>query len=167
MHLRPAVAALTLSCLPIFAVAEDASEQTRDEMNRHQEELKNQRADIEYNRRRAVEGNLQLAPAEAEAFWGLYNSYRAEAEPIDTDALALSLDLAHSLERAAMSEEQARELQGRVFGIEERRQRLKETYVQRIAKEVSPVRSLRFLQIESQLDALALVQTGRSVPLAE
>ena len=50
---------------------------------------------------------------------------------------------------------------------QERRQRLKETYVQRIAKEVSPVRSLRFLQIESQLDALALVQTGRSVPLAE
>ncbi|MFV3303726.1 transcriptional regulator [Pseudomonas sp. NY15181] len=167
MHLRPAVATLTLSCLPLFAFADATSEQTRDEMNQHQEEIKNQLADVEYNRRRVVERNIQLAPAEAEAFWGVYNDYRAEADKADTDALALDLDFFRSLQKGTVSEDQARELQRRVFELEDRRQQLKETYVSRIAKEVSPIRALRFLQIENQLDALALIQTTRSLPLAE
>lgn len=167
MHFRPAVAALAFSCLPLFAFADEVSEKTSDEMKRHREEIKTQLSDVEYNRRRVVERNIQLAPAEVEAFWGIYNSYRAEADKIDTDALALSLDFVRSLERGSVGEEQARDLQKRVFELEDRRQQLKETYVTRVAKEVSPVRALRFLQIESQLDALALIQTNRSLPLAE
>ncbi|TLX78638.1 transcriptional regulator [Pseudomonas nicosulfuronedens] len=167
MHFRPAVAALAFGCLPFFAFADEVSEKTRDEMKRHQEEIKTQLSDVEYNRRRVVERNIQLAPAEAEAFWGIYNIYRAEADKVDTDALALSLDFVRSLERGSVGEEQARDLQKRVFDLEDRRQQLKETYVTRVAKEVSPVRALRFLQIESQLDALALIQTNRSLPLAE
>lgn len=167
MHLRPAVAALTLSCLPLFAMADDASEQTRDELNRHQEEIKNQLADVEYNRRRVVERNIQLAPAEAETFWGIYNNYRGEADKLDTEALALGLDFVRSLQQGTVSEDQALGLQMRVFRLEDRRQQLKETYVERISKEVSPVRALRFLQIETQLDAMALIQTNRSLPLAE
>lgn len=167
MHLRPAVAALTLSCLPLFACAEEVGEQTRNEMEKHQEEIKNQLADVEYNRRRVVERNIQLAPAEVESFWRIYNDYRSEAGKVDTQALALDLDFVRSLQQGSVSEDQARILQKRVFELEDRRQQLKETYVARIAKDVSPVRALRFLQIESQLDALALIQTTRSLPLAQ
>ncbi|WP_152225860.1 transcriptional regulator [Pseudomonas sp. SCB32] len=167
MHFGPAVAALTFSCLPLFAAAEEASEQARDEMSQHQEEIKNQLADVEYNRRRVMDRNIQLAPAEAEPFWAIYNSYRGEADKVDTDAMALSLDFVRSLQAGTVGEDQAQDLQMRVFQLEDRRQKLKETYVGRISKEVSPVRALRFLQIETQLDALALIQTNRSLPLAE
>jgi len=167
MHLRPAVAVLTLSCLPLFVSAEEASERTRDEMESHQEEIKNQLADVEYNRRRVVERNIELAPAEAERFWGIYNDYRNEAGKVDIQALALDLDFVRSLQRGSVSEEQAHELQKRVFELEDRRQQLKESFVSRIAKEVSPVRALRFLQIETQLDALALIQNSRSLPLVQ
>jgi len=71
MYLRSAIAALTLGSMPLLACAEDASERTRDEMEKHQEEIKNQLADVEYNRRRVVERNIELAPAEAERFWGI------------------------------------------------------------------------------------------------
>lgn len=81
--------------------------------------------------------------------------------------MALDLDFVRSLQQGAVSEEQARGLQARVFELEDRRQQLKETYVTRIAKEVSPVRALRFLQIEIQLDAMAQIQTSRSLPLAQ
>lgn len=167
MYLRSAIAALTLDSMPLLACAEDASERTRDEMEKHQEEIKNQLADVEYNRRRVVERNIELAPAEAERFWGIYNDYRSEAAKADTQALALDLDFVRSLQQGAVSEEQARGLQARVFELEDRRQQLKETYVTRIAKEVSPVRALRFLQIEIQLDAMAQIQTSRSLPLAQ
>ncbi|WP_448682835.1 transcriptional regulator [Pseudomonas nicosulfuronedens] len=167
MHFRPAIAAITLSCLPLFAVADDTTQQTRDELNQHQEEIKNQQADVEYNRRRVVERNIQLAPAEAEAFWAIYNSYRSEADKLATQSLALELDFARALEKGEVAEDEARQLQMRVFQLEDQNQKLKETYVERLSKEVSPVRALRFLQIETQLDAIALVQTARSLPLAE
>lgn len=167
MHLRCAVAALTLSSLPLLACADDASERTRDEMEAHREEIRTELGDVEYNRRQVVERNIQLAPSEAEHFWGVYNDYRSEAAKVDTQALALDLDFVRILQQGAVSEEQARSLQARVFELEDRRQQLKETYATRIAREVSPVRALRFLQIETQLDAVAQIQTARSLPLAQ
>jgi hypothetical protein len=167
MHFRPAVAALTLICLPLFAFADETSDRTHEEMKEHQEEIKNQLADVDYNRRRVVERNIELAPAEAESFWAVYNAYRSEADKLDTEALALSLDFVGGLKDGAVTEEQARDLQRRAFDLEDRRQQLKKSYVDRIAKEVSPIRALRFLQIETQLDAIALLQSNRSLPLAE
>ncbi|QRY79460.1 transcriptional regulator [Pseudomonas sp. PDNC002] len=167
MSLRPTVAAIALGCLPLFVDADEENQQTRSEMEQHQEEIRNELADVEYNRRRVVARNIQLAPAEEEPFWAIYNSYRDEAGKVDTDALALNLDFLQSLKSGSVSEDQARELQMRVFQLEDRREALKQTYVERIAKEVSPVRALRFLQIEAQLDAIALLQTTRSLPLAE
>ncbi|MDN6858772.1 transcriptional regulator [Pseudomonas sp. CAN2814] len=167
MYLRSVLASLTLGSLSLFAFADDSNEQTRKVMTQHQEEIRNQIADVEYNRRQVIERNIQLAPAEAEAFWGIYNSYRAEADKLAGESIALEMDFVEALQKGSVGEDQARQLQARVFQLEDRNQKLKETYVERISKEVSPVRALRFLQIETQLDAIAQVQTNRALPLAQ
>ncbi|MCY1263638.1 hypothetical protein D3C76_662260 [compost metagenome] len=169
MQLRPALAFCALLGLPLAASAADPQPSTSQVMSEHKQEIQNTLADIDYKRRRIVEANMGLAAGESEAFWRIYNSYRTEVEKLNKGTLAIILDYAraYNAHQGDITDDQAKKLQERVLDLQEDKQELKEKYVERMAKEVSPKRSLRFLQIEDQLDAVALIETSREIPLVE
>ena len=121
----------------------------------------------DYKRKQIVEANMALTAQEGEAFWPVYNSYRTEADKLSKDAIALLLDYARAYGEGSVSDESAGKLQERLLELRENQLELKEKYAKRIAKEVSPKRSLRFLQIEEQLDAISLLANTSDIPLVE
>lgn len=152
--------------LPLAAHAEDAPN-SKQVMEQHKQAINNRIADIDYKRKRIVEANMKLTPQETEKFWPIYNSYRTEADKLSKQTLAIIIDYANSYNTGSVSNDDAVKLQKQVLELQDDKQDLKEKYLKRIAKEVSPQRALRFLQIEDQLDAMALLEVSREIPLAE
>ena len=152
--------------LPVAAHAEDAPN-SKQVMEQHKQAINNRIADIDYKRKRIVEANMKLTPQETEKFWPIYNSYRTEADKLSKQTLAIIIDYANSYNTGSVSNDDAAKLQKQVLELQDDKQDLKEKYLKRIAKEVSPQRALRFLQIEDQLDAMALLEVSREIPLAE
>jgi hypothetical protein len=136
-------------------------------MQENKSVIQNRIADIDYKRKQIVEANMALTAQEGEAFWPVYNSYRTEADKLSKDAIALLLDYTRAYGEGSVSDESAGKLQERLLELRENQLELKEKYAKRIAKEVSPKRSLRFLQIEEQLDAISLLANTSDIPLVE
>ncbi|QJP07171.1 transcriptional regulator [Pseudomonas multiresinivorans] len=152
--------------LPLAVHAEDTPSSSQ-VMEQHKQAINNRIADIDYKRKRIVEANMKLTPQETEKFWPIYNSYRTEADKLSKQTLAIIIDYANSYNTGSVSNDDAAKLQKQVLELQDDRQELKEKYLKRIAKEVSPQRALRFLQVEDQLDAMALLEVSREIPLAE
>ncbi|MBM7062453.1 transcriptional regulator [Pseudomonas sp. UL073] len=164
---KAATLALLLgAAAPLCAVAGDAAS-TQQIMKEYKSSIQNQIADIDYKRKQIVEAAMGLDAKEGEAFWPVYNSYRTEADKLSKDAIALLLDYAKAYNSGSVDDATAKKLQEQMLDLQEDRQELKEKYVERVAKEVSPKRSLRWLQIENQLDAISLLANTREVPLVE
>lgn len=157
---------LAFASLPLFAAEGDAPN-TKQVMQEHKAVIQNRLADIDYKRKQIVEANMALTVPEGEAFWPVYNSYRTEADKLSKDAIALLLDYARDYGQGSVSDESAAKLQERLLDLRKDQLALKAKYANRIAKEVSPKRSLRFLQIEEQLDAISLLANTSDIPLVE
>ncbi|AYC31053.1 transcriptional regulator [Pseudomonas cavernae] len=166
MFKASALALLVSTALPLFAVAGDAAS-TQQIMKEYKSSIQNQIADIDYKRKQIVEAAMVLDAKEGEAFWPVYNSYRTEADKLSKGAIALLLDYAKAYNANSIDDATAAKLQEQLLDLQEDRQELKEKYAQRVAKEVSSKRSLRWLQIEDQLDAISLLANTREVPLVE
>lgn len=166
MRIRPTIALTALLSLPLFAVADDQPS-TQQVMSEHKAEIDNHLANIDYKRKRIVEANMKLTSDEANVFWPIYNTYRSEAEKLSKEHLALIFDYAKAYNTGKVSDDAAKDLLKRAEKLQDERQDLRSKYIERIAKDVSPTRAMRFLQIETQLDAMALLDLAREVPLAE
>ena len=166
MRLHPALALCAALALPLAAHADDTPSSSQ-VMEQHKQAINNRIADIDYKRKRLVEANMKLTPQEGEKFWPIYNSYRTEADKLSKKTLSIIIDYAGAYNTGAVSNDEATKLQKQVLELQDDKQDLKEKYVKRIAKEVSATRALRFLQIEDQLDAMALLEVTREIPLAD
>ncbi|UVE18030.1 transcriptional regulator [Pseudomonas sp. LS44] len=164
MFKRSSLALLAFVSLPLLAAEQPSTKQV---MKDHKAAIQNQIADIDYKRKQITEAGMQLNGAEGEKFWPIYNSYRTEADKLSKEAITLVLDYAKSYNSNTVDDATAAKLQERLFDLQEDKLELKEKYAKRVAKEVSPLRSLRFVQIEDQLDAISLLANTRDIPLAE
>ncbi|HHZ9588766.1 TPA: transcriptional regulator [Pseudomonas aeruginosa] len=167
MSLRPTLALLALISLPLMAAQNDPQPSSKELMKEHQAQIQNDLADVDYKRKRIVEANMNLTDQEGEKFWPIYNTYRTESDKLSKETLKLLLDYAQAYNSGNVSDDQASKLIERVDDLQEDRLELRDKYVKRIAKNVSPKRAMRFLQIEIQLDAIATLEIGRQVPLVE
>ncbi|WP_374439484.1 transcriptional regulator [Pseudomonas panipatensis] len=168
MRLRSTLALCALLATPLLASADDQTNASgQDVLKEHKAEIQNRLADIDYKRKRIVEANMGLSDKEGEAFWPIYNTYRTEADKLSHESLGLLADYAKSYNTGKVSDQDASKLIKRVEDLQSRRLDLRNKYVARIAKTVSPTRAMRFLQIETQLDAMMVLDVGSQVPLAE
>ncbi|MFC2973136.1 transcriptional regulator [Azotobacter bryophylli] len=165
MKLRSALAACALLSLPLLAVAQDSPGQQAIRENKAM--IQSRLADLDSERKALVEDNMDLDEVEGAKFWPIYNSYRTEADKLSLEHLAILMDYASAYNQGAVTDAEARELQKRSLELEEERLELKEKYLKRIAKEVSPRRALRFLQIENRLNAMTVMAISQEVPLAQ
>ncbi|MGH8433965.1 MAG: transcriptional regulator [Pseudomonas sp.] len=166
MFKRSSLALLVCVSLPLFAAAGDAAS-TKEVMKEHKSAIQNQIADIDYKRKEIVEANMGLGAKEGEAFWPIYNTYRTEADKLSKEAIALVLDYAKAYNSGPVDADTAGKLREKWLDLEEDRSELKEKYSDRVAKEVSPPLALRWLQVETQLDAISLLANTRNIPLVE
>lgn len=117
----------------------------------------------EADRQALVTANLDFTAAESEQFWPVYRDYRAEVSKT-TDRL-IAVIKSYSEAYPNVSDEQAKRLVKEHLAIESDRVKLKQKYVKRFGKVLPAVKVARVLQVESKLDAVAVVEISAQIPL--
>lgn len=117
----------------------------------------------EADRQALVTANVEFTNAESEQFWPVYREYRAEVAKT-TDRL-LAVIKTYADEYPNVSDEQAKNLIKEHLAIEADRVKLKQKYVKRFAKVLPNVKVARVIQVESKLDAVAIVELSAQIPL--
>lgn len=106
---------------------------------------------------------MQFTDAEAKAFWPLYDQYRAEMEKIGTKIRNQLLDLA-TLYPDIPAEVAMKGLKD-TLALEKQQAALRATHVTKIAKVLSPVKALRFAQVDLRLEFATRLKVAANVPL--
>jgi len=122
-------------------------------------------ADLETDRQAIVTAGMGLSDADAEKFWPVYKSYRAEVEGFKQRTL--NLIKAYAENYGSLTNEQAAALIKDYMELDADRSKARNKYVKKMQKELNPVLAMRFLQIENKLDAIVSFGLAAQIPLAE
>ena len=129
------------------------------------DEIEMVRSIVRIERKAAVEQAMQLAPAESQAFWTIYNEYEAERTKINDRTVKVITDYAAVY--PDVGDERAQMLLEEAFDVDADHLTLKKKYARRFAKVMSPSRVARFFQIERKLDAVQNLSIAEQIPLID
>lgn len=127
------------------------------------DEIEMVRSMVRIERKALVEQEMQLAPAESQAFWSVYNDYEAERTKINDRTVKVITDYAAAY--PDVSNTQAETLLDEAFDVDADLLSLKQKYARRFAKVLAPARVARFFQIERKLDAVQNLSIAEQIPL--
>ncbi len=127
--------------------------------------IKMLRAEIGQDRRDIVAAAMLLTTSEGEIFWPLYDQYRAEEHQLWDRKVRLISDFMAN--RESMSEEQAAKLTQDAIAIEKKKISIKEEYVSKMSKVLSPRTVARFFQIDNKLDTVVDAALAGKIPLIQ
>ena len=129
------------------------------------DEIEMVRSLVRMERKAAVEQAMQLAPAESQAFWTVYNEYEAERTRVNNRAVKVVTDYAAAYPE--VGDARAQTLLAESFAADSDLLKLKKTYAKRFAKVLPPTRVARFFQIERKLDAVQNLSVAEQIPLID
>jgi hypothetical protein len=118
---------------------------------------------VRIERKALVEQEMQLAPAESQAFWSVYNDYEAERTKINDRTVKVITDYAAAY--PDVGDARAEALLDEAFEVDSDLLSLKHKYARRFAKVLAPARVARFFQIERKLDAVQNLEIAEQIPL--
>jgi hypothetical protein len=129
------------------------------------EELRDLQEEILEGRDAIVKANLILTDAEGQAFWPVYEEYRAAADAIQERQAGLVEAYAANFE--TMSEPKAEAFLKEWLAIDRADLEMREDYAERIRKVLPARKAIRFFQVESKLDAIMDLEATLRIPLVE
>jgi hypothetical protein len=110
-----------------------------------------------------VAENLQLTASEAKAFWPVYERYQDELFLLRMRSLKLIKDYVASYEK--MTDSTAEKLLSEYMTIETLGPKLREAYLPKFRKVLSPVKTARYYQIENKIQAALYYELAQKIPL--
>ena len=110
-----------------------------------------------------VAENLQLTASEAKAFWPVYERYQDELFLLRMRSLKLIKDYVASYEK--MTDSTAEKLISEYMTIETLGLKLREAYLPKFRKVLSPVKTARYYQIENKIQAALYYELAQKIPL--
>jgi hypothetical protein len=123
------------------------------------------RAQISANRKALVAANLELTEEEIAGFWPLYREFHNETDALMDRRMAMLIDFRDNF--GDLSDEKSRQIIDDYFRIQEDLLKVRKKYAKKFGKVLSDQRTLRYLQIESKMDAIIDSELTQIVPLAE
>jgi hypothetical protein len=146
-----------------LALSYPASAQVNAQFADVSDELEMVRSLVRIERKALVEQEMQLAPAESQAFWSVYNDYEAERTKINDRTVKVITDYAAAY--PDVGDARAEALLDEAFEVDSDLLSLKHKYARRFAKVLAPARVARFFQIERKLDAVQNLEIAEQSPL--
>ena len=110
-----------------------------------------------------VAENMQLNEAEAKAFWPVYERYQDELFLLRIRTVKLIKDYADAYEK--MTNDTANKLLDEYMTIEKLGPKLRQAYLPKFRKVLSPVKTARYYQIENKIQAALMYELARNIPL--
>ena len=123
------------------------------------------RAAVQTERKAIVAAAMGLSEQESQAFWPVYNDFRAEMNKVIDRHVRLIRDFAAHYN--SLSDEKAKAMVAEYLSIEKAKLKLRQRYVRKFEKVLPPKKVMRYYQTENKLDALVNVQLAREIPLAK
>jgi hypothetical protein len=123
------------------------------------------RSDIKAQKVAVMTEAMALDEAQSEPFWQIYRDYDYELSLIVDQRIALIKDYAASFSN--MTEDKAADLAKTSFKVESRRNKLREKYYKKFAKEMSPLVGARWLMLERTINNLMDLQIAAEMPLIQ
>lgn len=120
------------------------------------------RATYRTDRHTFVAEKLPLTAREAEAFWPLYREYRTKIEKLGDDLVKLVLEYADVY--PDVPEDRAQRMLKQYTALERKMAGTRATYFKRAAKSISPVKALRWAQLENRMDLALRHQLAGLLP---
>lgn len=149
----------------LLALAQPAFAQVNPAFADVSDEIEMIRSLVRVERKAVVEQNMQLSPAESQAFWTVYNEYEAERAAVNDRVVKVITDYAAVYPE--VGDVRAEALLDESFDVEADALALKKKYARRFAKVLAPARVARFFQIERKLDAVQNVRFAEEIPLVD
>jgi hypothetical protein len=134
---------------PAFAEITDAVEEAR--------------TILQTERKLLVMQNLDLTPAESEAFWKVYDQYAADLKKVGDRRVKVITDYAAAYD--TMTDETAEKLIKESMNYETELVDLRKAYLKKFSKTLPATKVARFYQVENKLDAITNFQLARQIPL--
>ena len=123
------------------------------------------RAAVQTERKAIVASAMKLSEQESQAFWPVYNDFRADMNKVIDRQVRLIRDFAKHYN--SLSDEKAKAMVSEYLSIEKAKLKLRQRYVRKFEKVLPPKKVMRYYQTENKLDALINVQLAREIPLAK
>jgi len=123
------------------------------------------RSDVRAEKVAIITEVMDFTEAEDKAFWPIHREYETEMATLGDERVALIAEYARTY--STMTDAIAQTLATRALDLEARRQAVKAKYYERFAKALSPRTSLRFLQVEHQLQLIIDLQISAALPIVK
>lgn len=147
----------------VLAAAQPAIAQVNEKFADLNDEIEMLRSMAQTERKALIAEGMQLSPAESQAFWPVYNDYRAELVKVGDRRVKLITDYAASYE--TLTDEQAKTLLKQSFDIQDETVRIRKKYLKRFEKVLPVIKVARFYQLENKIDAVVNLQLAQQIPL--
>jgi Spy/CpxP family protein refolding chaperone len=115
-------------------------------------------------RKAAVNDSMHLTPAEAKAFWPLYDEYEAKMDKIEERHIKEVHEYAKHY--ATLTDADAKAKLDEVIAIQQATLDTEKEYIPKFRAVISEIKTTRFFQIDSKLRALVQCDLAQSIPLA-
>ena len=122
---------------------------------------------IREGRAELIRTELRLSGAESEAFWPLYEAYRAEADAVMDRYVALIKEYLRRYDAADLSDEYADGVIDDYFTIQRERLAVQESFLPRFRDIMPALKVARFFQLENKTNAEIDAQLALVVPLMD
>lgn len=123
------------------------------------------RSTIKTEKKALIAEVMQLSDAESIPFWEVYNEYDEKLYKLNTEYFSLVMDFADNFE--GMSAEKASEILIKANKHDIDAAKLEKTYLKKMAKVVSPQKTLRFFQAMNKIQVMIDAQLAAEIPLLE
>ena len=121
-------------------------------------------AKIQADKKAIVEKSLKLTPAEAKAFWPLYDKFQKELDaPHREYALAVRDYIAAE---KSMTDANAARLARVVLAANVTESKMREKHFKEASKVLPGIKAARYVQIENKVQAIQRYETAKAIPLA-
>ena len=154
--MRSLAAVLSLSCALLATAVSPTRVHADQELLAMVELLRGERRSI-------VEESMGLTTREGDAFWPVYDDYRARLEEIVDRKVQITLDFIEHPD--TFTEEKSRSVLDALLDLEVSMMRLKRDFVEQFAASLPATKVFKFYQIENKLDLLIQSELSSVIPL--
>ena len=130
-------------------------------------QLQTARELIRMGREETINAEMRMTPEQTEAFWPVYDEYRAELAVVQDRYVVLVVDYVADYYDYKLTNEDAERILDEYFEIENDILKIREKYVRKFKKILPAGSIMRLYQLENKIEAEVNLALAQSVPLME
>jgi len=127
------------------------------------DEVQVARSALQADRKATVTEAMQFTDQEAKAFWPLYDQYRAKMQKQGDAVLRLVKDYGQLYPN--VPDDRAKAMLKDLAKFEKQRVEIRNSYLKKTGRILSPAKTLRFAQVDSRLDLATQIEIAAQIPL--